>query len=160
MADHYPAEIHIGGPIPRAVLGELDKQIVATGTSLEGYGGRTVTDESTREALQEGRTIDLFDDRARYGRFDELEDFLVRRGIHFNLHCEAYSEYDGENVYFRGGPRLLSLPASQEGNILIRHEDIVNILNNHDLDDHGKLEALEELVLPPETKPLEPIRFV
>ena len=29
MTDHYPAEIHIGGPIPRTVLDELVKQIVA-----------------------------------------------------------------------------------------------------------------------------------
>ena len=160
MADYYPAEIHIGGPIARAVLDELVKQIIATGASLDGYGQHTVTDASIREALQEGQIVDLFDDRARYGRFDELEDFLVRHGIHFNLHGDAYSEYDGENVYFRGGQRVLSLPASQEGNILLRLEDIMNILNNNDLDDHGKLEALKELVVPPETKPLEPIWFM
>ena len=160
MADHYPAEIHIGGPIPRTILNELVKQIVATGASLGGYGERSVTDKSIRETLQEGQIIDLFDDRARYGRFDELEGFLVRHGIHFNRHCDAYSEYDGKNVYFRGSQRVLSLPASQEGNILIRHEDVVNILNNNNLDDHGKLEALTKLVVPPEIKPLEPIRFV
>ena len=119
MADYYPAEIHIGGPIPRVVLDELIKEVVATGTSLEGYDERSVTDKSIRETLQEGQIIDLFDYRARYGRFDELEGFLVRHGIHFDLHCDAYCEYDGENVYFRGGPRVLSLPASQNGNILI-----------------------------------------
>ena len=128
--------------------------------SNDQHGLRVETDESLRDALQEDQTIELFDDRARYGRFDGLEDFLVSRGIHFDLHCDAYSEYDGENVYFRGGQRVLSLPASQEGNILIRHEDVVNIINNNDLDDHGKLEALTKLVNPPETKPLKPIKFV
>jgi hypothetical protein len=160
MSDRYPAEIQIGGLIPRTLLDELVKEIVATGTSLDDYGGRIATNESVQEVLQEGQIVKLCDDQARYGRFDELEDFLVRRGIHFNLHCDAFCEYDGENVYFRGGKRLLSLPASQKGNILIRFEDIMNILNNHDLDDHRKLEALTKLVVPPETKPLEPIRFV
>ena len=159
MADHYPAEIHIGGPIKRIVIDELVKQIIATGASLNGYCENSVTDESAREPLKEGSIIDLFDDRARYGRFDELEKFLVRHRIHFDLHCDAYSEYDGENVYYRGGKKVLSLPAGQEGNILIRHEDIMNILNNNDLDDHGKLGALIKLIVPPETKPLEPIRF-
>ena len=117
MADHYPGEIHIGGPIKQAVLDELVKQIIATGASLNGYCESSVTNESAREVLKEGSIIDLFDDRARYGRFDELEDFLVRHGIHFDLHCDAYSEYDGENVYFRGGQKVLSLPADQDGKI-------------------------------------------
>ena len=160
MSDRYPAEIHIGGSMPRALLDNLVKEIVATGASLDDYGGRIVTQEFVQEAIQEGQIIKLCDDQARYGSFEELEDFLVRHGIHFNLHCDAFCEYDGENVYFRGGKRLLSLPASQKGNILIRFEDIMNILNNQDMDDHRKLEALTKLVVPPETKPLEPIRLV
>jgi len=160
MSDRYPAEIQIGGPIPRMILVELVKEIVATGASLDDYSGRIVTQESVQETLQEGQIIKLCDDQACYGGFEELEDFLVRRGIHFNLHCDAFCEYDGENVYFRGGKRLLSLPASQKGNILIRFEDITNILNNQDMDDHRKLETLTKLIVPPETKPLEPVRFV
>ena len=160
MTDHYPAEIHIGGPIPRTVLDELVKQIVAAGASLEGYGERTVTDKSVREALREDHIVDLFDDRACCGRFDELEDFLIRHQIHFNRHCEAYCEYDAENVYFRGGERALSMPAAQEGDDLIRCKNVMDALNNDGLDDRGKLEALAGLVTPPETEPLELIRFV
>ena len=160
MTDHYPAEIHIGGPVPRTVLDELVKQIVDAGASLEGYGECTVTDKSVREALWEGHIVDLFDDRACCGRFDELENFLVRRRIHFNRHCEAYCEYDAENVYFRGGERKLSTPANQEGDAMIRCEDVTDVLNNDGLDDRDKLEALAGLVTPPETKPMEPIRFV
>lgn len=160
MSDRYPAEIQIGGPIPRALLDELVKEIVATGASLDDYGGRIVTNESVQEVLQEGQIVKLCDDQAHYGSFEELEDFLVRRGIHFNLHFDAYCEYDGENVYFRGGKRVLSLPSTQNGNILIRHEDVVGLLNDNNLDDCSKLKALVKLVEPPETKPLEPIRFV
>ena len=93
-------------------------------------------------------------------RFDGLDDFLVSRGIHFNLHSEAYCEYDAENVYYRGGQTVLSLPASQDGDILIRHQDIVNILDDNELDSHGKLEALKKIVVLPEIKTLEPVRFV
>ena len=160
MTDYYPAEIHIGGPVPRTALDELVKQIVDAGASLEGYGERTVTDKSIREALREGHIINLFDERACYGRFDKLEEFLVRNQIHFNRHSEAYCEYDAENVYFRGGERKLSMAASQEGDVLIRCEDVMDVLNNDDLDDCGKLKALTMLIAPPETKPLESIHFV
>ena len=160
MSDYYPGEIHIGGPIPQAAIKELIEQIVATGASLEGYCGGGVTEETARKAILENKTIDLCADKARYGRFEELEDFLVRHGIHFNLHCEAYCEYEAEKVFYRGGQRVLSLPSDQSGNLLVCFDDVTAILDNQELNDQGKLEALRKLIVPPETKPLEPIRFV
>ncbi|MFC1783811.1 hypothetical protein ACFL02_09550 [Planctomycetota bacterium] len=160
MSDYYPGEIHIGGPVPQAARNELIKQIVATGASLEGYCGGVITEETTGKALLVNKTIDLYADKARYGRFEELEDFLVTRGIHFNLHCEAYCEYEAEKVFYRGGKRVLSLPSDQSGNLLVCFDDVIAILDNEKLDDHSKLEALRKLIIPPETKPLEPIRFV
>ena len=160
MADYYPGEIHIGGPIPQKAIQELIQKIVGTGASLEGFGERVVTETSAHQALSENQIIDLYADQARYGRFEELEDFLVRNGIHFTLHCEAYCEYEAEKVYYRGGMRILSLPSDQSGNLLVRFEEVSAILDNDQLDDPAKLEALRQLIIPPETKPLEPIRFI
>ena len=160
MSDYYPGEIHIGGPVPKTAIKELIEQIVATGASLDGYCGDIVTEETALKAILENKTIDLYADKARYGRFEELEDFLVRHGIHFTLHCEAYCEYEAEKVFYRGGKRVLSLPSDQSGNLLVCFDDVIAILDNEKLDDHGKLEALRKLIIPPETKPLEPIRFV
>jgi len=160
MADHFPAEIHIGGPIPRDILDELVKEIVATEASLKGYSEDTVTDESARKAFQEGKIIDLYDDQARYGSFEELENFLVEHEIHFDRHHDSYCEYNAENVYCRGNQEILNRPSNQNGDVLIRRDDIMSILNNNALDNGGKLEALAQLAEPPETKQLEPIRFV
>ena len=49
MSDRYPAEIQIGGPIPRTILVELVKEIVATGASHGDYSGGIVTQESVQE---------------------------------------------------------------------------------------------------------------
>ncbi len=160
MADHFPAEIHIGGPIPRDILDELVKEIVATEASLKGYTEDTVTDESARKAFQEGKIIDLYDDQARYGSFEELENFLIEHEIHFDRHHDSYCEYSAENVYCRGNQEILNRPSNQNGDVLIRRDDIMSILNNNALDNSGKLEALAQLAEPPETKQLEPIRFV
>ena len=142
MAEHFPAKIHIGGPVPRDILDELVDEIVSTEASLDGYADSAVTDESARKALQEGEIIDLYDDQARYGRFTELEGFLVKHGIHFDFHSDAYCEYDAENNYYRGGQKTINLPSNQNGDVLIHRDDIMSILNNNELNDRGKLKAL------------------
>ena len=160
MSDRYPAEIHIGGQIQRSLVEELVRKIVETGASLNGYDDGAATEGEIRAGLREGNILSLYDCHAGYGHFHELEEYLIENGIHFNHHCEAYHEYEAENTYYRGGEQALSLPASQQGNLLIRHEEVMRILNNPGLDDQGKLNALTELTTPPETKLLEPIQFV
>ena len=160
MADYIPAEIHIGGPIPRALLDTLIKEIVTTGASILDYGEKCATEEDVRDRLQAGKVFDLYDDRARYGRFDELEDFLVREGIHFDLHYDAKSEHDSQNLYYRGGQRVLELNATQNGKVLIPQDDIMKILSNPQTTDKNKLNDLMKLAAPPEMKPLEPVRFI
>jgi len=159
MSDRYPAEIYIGGVIPRRVLDTLVRKITEAGVSLNGYDDDCATEDEIRAALKEGNTLDLYDCRAAYGHFDELEKFLIQHGIHFNHHSEACYEYDAENTYYRGG-KILTMAATQSGECLLPVTDILEVLNNHELDDFGKLEALTRLAVPPETKPLEPIQCV
>jgi hypothetical protein len=47
MSDYFPAEIHIGGPVPRTALDGLIEAILAQRGSLTDYGDA----EPTREAL-------------------------------------------------------------------------------------------------------------
>ena len=158
MSDRYPAEIHIGGAIPRTLLDELIRKVVETGASLNGYDDGCATEDEIRAALREGNIFDLCDCHACYGHFQELEEFLIQNGIHFNHHCEACYEYDAENNYYRGG-RVLTMTANQAGDCLLHVTDVLNILNNINLNDHVKVEALRSLTSPPETSPLQPIRF-
>ena len=66
MSDYYPAEIRIGGPIPKIVLTELIRAIVDEAVSLDGYGGPDATQNALREAFREGATVNLYADQASY----------------------------------------------------------------------------------------------
>ena len=92
MSDRYPAEIHIGSPIPQTLLDKLIQKIMEAGTSLNGYDDGCATEDEVRAALREGNILDLCDCHASYGHFGELEEFLIQNGIHFNHHCEACYE--------------------------------------------------------------------
>ena len=159
MSDRYPAEIHIGGPIRRTLLDELVHKVMETGASLNGYDEGIASEDEIRVALTEGHILDLYDCQAGYGHFRELEEFLIRNGIHFNHHCEACYEYDAENTYYRGG-RVLTMAANQSGDSMLQVTEVLKILNNTNLDDHVKVKELRRLTEPPEITPLEPIRFI
>ena len=159
MSDRYPAEIHIGGPVPRTLLDDLVRKIAETGASLNGYDDGCATEDEVRAALREGAILDLCDCHASYGHFGELEAFLIQHGIHFNHHCEACYEYDAQNTYYRGG-QVLTMAANQAGHPLLPVAEVLHVLNNTQLDDHAKVETLRRLAQPPEAQPLEPIRFI
>ena len=159
MADHFPGEIHIGGPIPRAALRKLIRAAVDEDVSLEGYGGPDADAEDLRNAFQEGTIVRLCADQARYGMFAVLERFLVDHRIHFDRSSEAFCEYNAEMVHYRGGKEAVVLPADQNGNVLLCREDIAAVLDDALLDASAKVEAIRRLVNPPDTEPLSPIRF-
>ena len=159
MSDRYPAEIHIGGPIPRTLFDTLVRKIMETGAFLNGYDDGTATEDKIRAALREGNVLDLCDCHACYGHFQELEGFLIQHQIHFNHHCEACYEYDAENNYYRGA-KVLAMAANQAGDCVLHVTEVLNILDNTDLDDHGKVKELRRLAQPPETQPLLPIRYI
>jgi hypothetical protein len=160
MSDYYPAEIRIGGPIPKIVLTELIRVIVDEAVSLDGYGGPDATQNALREAFREGATVNLYADQARYGQFDSLEAFLVKHRLHFDRYSEAFCEFSAEAVFYRGGQEAVVLPADQSGHILLPFEDVVGILDDPSLDDRAKLVALRRLVARPETEPLAPIHLI
>ena len=160
MADHFPGEIHIGGPIPRAVLQKLIRAAVDEGVSVEGYGGPDADAEALQKAFQEGAVVHLYADQARYGMFAVLEHFLVDHRIPFDRFSEAFCEYNAEVVRYRGGKEAVVLLADQNGHVLLGREEIAAVLEDASLEAPAKVEAIRRLVSPPETAPLAPIRFV
>jgi len=160
MSDHFPAEIYIGGPIPRALLDELICVIVAEGVSLEDYGAPCATEEDLRKAFHEGVVVSLYDAEASFGQFDGLEAFLVKHHLHFDRHSDAFYEYSAEAVFYRGRGEPIIMPTDQEGHIMVHAEVIVKVLDGRSLDAPRKLDAVRRLITPPGTEPLEPIRLV
>jgi hypothetical protein len=160
MADYFPGEIHIGGPIPRRLLKRLIAAIVAEGLSLTNYGDPAATPSTLQKALEAGEIVHLYDDQATYGQFEGLENFLARHRIHFNRHSDSRYEFSAENVYCRGGKRPIVLFATEEGCPLLSCDEVTAILDNASLDDTAKLRAIRRKAAPPEMRPLEPVRLV
>ena len=160
MSEHFPAEIHIGGPIPRAVLAKLIAAALAEDASLRDYGEAPATKESLKDAFREGQIVSLYDDQARYGHFPDLEDFLVKHGIHFDRHGDSFCEFNAENVYYRGGPKTLVMLADESGNPLASCQEIQKVLDHPSMPDRGKLKAIRRRVSPRQMAKLTPIRFV
>ena len=106
MTEPIPAEIQIGGPIPRSLVPDLLTRIANEGIGWD-YGGRidaTTPEELLEELAQyDSTTLDVGSGEANYGLFPDLEAFLVEHGIAFDRCTEAKYGYDGELVQFRPG---------------------------------------------------------
>jgi hypothetical protein len=161
MADYFAGQIEIGGPLHSRTLNALIGAIINYGRlSLVGYGDVPASDVTLREAFQTGPTVKLYDDQARYGQFDELEEFLVRRHIHFDRLRDARYEYNAELVRYRGRGKPAVFPSNTDGQMLVKVEEVLRILGNRRLTADRKLQAVWLLVAPPEAAPLAPIKLV
>lgn len=82
MSERIAAEIEIGGKVHRSVAEELCGVIATERCSLE-WGGIQFQPKTVDELLAarhdngDGRlTIELYDDEASWGEFEDLEEFL------------------------------------------------------------------------------------
>ena len=158
MSDCFPAEIHIGGPIPRKILPQLIRKIVETGASLGEYDGPAASQEETTRALREGQILHLYDCQATNGRFDDLENFLIKHHLHHDIHRDAYQEYDAELFYYRNQASAVFF-SSQSGHALLPVSCIREILDDAKLDNAAKVRQLHDLAYHKGVEPLSPVRF-
>jgi hypothetical protein len=159
MADHFPAEISVGGNIPRRLLDELGDMIASEGVSIDWQhpADKAAVRAAIEAAAAQSQTVRFTDDEARGGQFEDLENWLTSHGIDFDRHNDARYEYDGENVYGRGRNRLVILSADQSGNDQVSAEEVRKVLA--DKTPAGqKLARITKLVAAP--SPLTPIVLV
>ena len=134
MADNFPAAITIGGNIPRDLLDELAAVIEEEGLGDE-WGEPSLSVEEIKEvfgaAAAKGETARFVDAEARYGQFDDLERHCTLNGIDFDRHNDARYEYDAENVYGRGRRRPVVISANQDGDDMVKIEEICRVLAGH-----------------------------
>jgi len=130
MSDSFPAEITIGGSIPRRLLDELAGMIASEGVSIDWQYAldQAAVRAAIEAAASRGETVRFTDDEARSGQFEDLENWLTSRGIDFDRHGDARYEYDGENAYGRGRKRPVIVNADQSGKDLVRAEEVRKIL--------------------------------
>ena len=129
--------------------------------------------EELRQALDENGHLFLVNDQARYGMFEELEDFLCEHDIPYDRHSDARFEWDAENVTFRPGmERPLEMPSNKDGDTLLRMDQIRPLAKELARLATAKLtkgkilavvrKASRKLnkLLPPEVEPLPPLQIV
>jgi hypothetical protein len=162
MADHVPALIWIGGPIPNALIPALCRAISAEGVSLDWDEPVQLKNQADLESAinAEGR-LQFTAAEAPCGGFENLEAFLERHGISYDRHSSAHSLYDAELIRYRGGPdggRKLVQLAIECGDPVVRLaavEQARQLLLRGDV--AAALERLERIC---ESVPeLEPIRW-
>ena len=76
-------------------LGELDPATGELSATAKAY-------YQDVPRIEDG-TLYYDNDQATYGRFEELEDYLVEQGIPFTRNSEGFCEYPGETRFFRPG---------------------------------------------------------
>ena len=130
MSDRFPAEITIGGNIPRRLLDELAGMIASEVVSLDWQ--YALDQAGVRAAIEtaaaKGETVRFTDDEAVCGQFDELENWLTGHGIDFDRHSDARYEYDGENAYGRGRRRPIVVKSDQSSQDLVSAEEVRKVL--------------------------------
>lgn len=108
MADHMPGQIRIGGKIPQSLAPELCREIGNAYVSLE-WGDPAFCPNSAADLMAARREVDgvllleLCDDQARFGEFEELEAFLQEHGIAYTRQSDPKYEHDGELLEYRPG---------------------------------------------------------
>ena len=176
MADRLSTQVLIGGDIPESLVPGLCEVICAEGLALD-YGARCFrpdTAEELQAAVPAGETLQLCDEHAPWGRFEQLEKFLEQHQIAFTRRCEGRYEYPPQLVEYRPGYGPVTLETNAGGYPVVLARDLVPV--RHLLEaaleaadgqpDSRTLSlmqaALKELreQMPPELPPLEPFRVV
>lgn len=156
MSDRFPGDITIGGKIPRQLLDELAGMIASEGVSIDWQyaidkGAVRVAIEA---AADRGETIRFTDDQARFGQFEELENWLTSHGIDFDRHSDARYEYDGENAYGRNRKRPVVMNSDQSNNDLVNAAEVRKILASQAPADRKLTQIAKLATVPPALPPI------
>jgi len=176
MGEYYPAEIRIGGNLPARLLEGFLSEIASTGVSVGGFDGPAFdckTADDLHQALDDQGRLVLADDQASYGQFEGLEGLCIKNGIPFDRHSDGHYEFDAENVYFRPGMKHPAQVSSNNcGDDLMSADEVRTVakelarLATTGVNKERLLAAVLKVsrklkkVLPPEVKPLPPLKVV
>lgn len=101
MADRFPANIEIGGKVPKKLQAGLVKALQADGVQDDQNEPVADVQAYVVKSSEAGLTAHFADDQARYGSFAETEEYCQKNGICFRRHSDSRYEYDAEVVLFR-----------------------------------------------------------
>lgn len=108
MGEHFPAQIDIGGDVPRRLIPELIQAICDDG--LHDPDDESLRCEFVDEydmleyiADMDVEYLRMADYQASYGDLPHVREFLVRHQIPFDLLSDHHHEFDGQLIQYRAG---------------------------------------------------------
>lgn len=127
MSDRYYGSINFGGKLKKELLPELLK--VMEDQFFEPYDSDYAS--NLEDCIQNGRSFDISDMEACYGRFSDLENFLKENKMIYTACSGAYDFYMAEKSYFDGTVEKTWVCNNDfkivvEKHIIDRHIQIVN----------------------------------
>jgi len=122
MADYMAANIEIGGKLPQGKLTELLSLI--DDLSAEGYCGSPPNQEFLVKCTDNKKPVVLYDDQARYGEFEELEQFCIKNNLTFKRQSSPKYEYEGQIRFFSpdSGDRVIG--ATDDGELYLKLSEL------------------------------------
>lgn len=136
MCERIAAHIQIGGKVRRSVAEELCSVIATERVSLE-WGGAQFSPGSIKELLAARHdngdgllTLELYDDEASWGEFDDLEEFLREQKIPFIRYTEGKYEFDPEVVAFHPSCGLVSWLTNHSHNATVETSTVKPIADS------------------------------
>jgi hypothetical protein len=175
MSDYVAARIRIGGRIPVTLVPELCTVITGQHASLE-WGDARFRPNSAEDLLEARREEDgvrllwLYDDQARWGRFDNLEQFLQTHGIPFSRRSDGKYEYDPEIVEYRPEYGSFSMLTNRDGEPVVPVSKLATVesalekaagkpTTSEMIDSIRVAQRLLRKLLPPTLPTLEPLEI-
>jgi len=137
MSERMWTKIEIGGNISRQVLTHLVENFAAAPPLLEEAGAETGSPEATHY-------LELEDSEASWGRFEELETYLVGEAVPFDRLSDGGYESSPELRKFR--PRLTN------GGSIVRPEVDRTFLCDHDNHPAVTVADIEEAIAETQTR--------
>ena len=127
MADRIPAEIWVGGKLPRSLLDEFpifDLRLDWDATPFD-----STSEEGILSARDESGLLHFADCEIAWGEFEDLESWLREHNIPFKRHSSGKYEYLPELVEFRPdlGEEVQTI-TTDSGEPLVCKSELVPIL--------------------------------
>lgn len=147
MSDNFPATISIGGKITQKQLNGIVNAL---------YSDTGVSIEEIEETL---RNYEFFEcGEAKYGEFENTEQYLEDHDIEFDRKSSGYGEYTAENRYYRPykDKRIdITCIADADNRPVILMEDLQRVLKEFNGVD--RLNVLTDLTFPLRIPALTPL---
>lgn len=145
MSDRMWGKIWIG-EVPQHLVHELRKQLDNAGLIGKNEGMGVHIDDRGLLALE--------DNEARYGRFENLEEWLETNKVEYDRQSDGCYEYSPERVSYRRNVGLRCSLLDYDGRVIIRVDDVLNLINQNP--DMGSLILRLQEELGQDLSPLKP----